>query len=233
VNINGELRTKLITPPASEPVTIGDGGATDILAHAKIFIPNAAEKYYVQGLITAARVQCEIATRRAFLTQTWEQYFDHFPRSGMLPDRHHVQYTHPHNHWFLRLIRPPLLAVNSITYVDMNGNLQTMDPSTYVVDAASEPARISPLFGGIWPVTRITGTPANPHSVVVNYNCGFGANSTAALAAEPKFQQAITAIMMLVGHWYANREPVVAGQGVEIPFHISRLLTALTVEEVG
>lgn len=45
----------------------------------------------------------------------------------------------------------PVLTVRSITYLDMAGARQTVPAADYVVDASSNPARIAPVFGKVWP----------------------------------------------------------------------------------
>jgi len=222
--LGSELTTKLITPPTAEPVTLAEA-----CGHLKIGV--GSDDTYVTGLITAARVYAEMFTRRAFLTQEWEQYFHSFPRAGIFPDRHQLQYSEHAHHWFIRLLRPPLQTVEFIKYVDTGGNVVTLDPSLYVVYTQSEPARISPIFGGFWPPTRITGTAANPFPVTVRHKSGFGDTASAALSAEPKFQVVKTFIMQAIGHWYYNREPVVAGSVSELPHHMKNLLYCLVCDE--
>src|SRR5216683_2965885 len=46
----------------------------------------------------------------------------------------------------------PALQVVSVNYTDMGGNPQVMPASDYTVDLACEPARITPVFGKIWPI---------------------------------------------------------------------------------
>ncbi|ASY56485.1 Gene Transfer Agent (GTA) ORFG06 [Sinorhizobium sp. CCBAU 05631] len=55
-------------------------------------------------------------------------------------------------------------------------------------------------------------------SVQVEFTAGYGANST-------DVPQAIrTAILLMVAHWYNNREASIAGQQSEIPFGASALI---------
>jgi uncharacterized phiE125 gp8 family phage protein len=157
----------------------------------------------ISALITAARVQAEIFTRRALITQTLAQYQDHFPHAGFLPLSPRSLYSH--RHLYIRLFKAPLQSVSSIKYTDQNGVQQTMDPTTYVVDSVSEPARIGLAFGKQWPPIRVV-----PGSVVIQYVAGYGSTP----ASVPKTIQ--QAIMMLVAHWYENRE--VEGDGRQLPY---------------
>lgn len=45
----------------------------------------------------------------------------------------------------------PVLTVRSVTYLDTAGVRQTMAATDYVLDASSNPARIAPGFGKVWP----------------------------------------------------------------------------------
>jgi hypothetical protein len=59
-------------------------------------------------------------------------------------------------YWHSLAIKLPLVAalsVQSITYLDLNGDIQTLSPLTYYTDLSSEPARIVPLPGLYWPYT--------------------------------------------------------------------------------
>lgn len=217
------LATALIAPPTSEPVTLAE-----MKTHLKLPQSFTDDDSYITGLITAARVQCENDTASAFITQEWEQYFDHFPRSGFFPDRFAANYTspHAHHHWFLRILRPPLQTVEFLKYIDTIGTLQTLDPSLYIVDAKSRPARVQPQYGSYWPPTYVV-----PNAVTLRIKCGYADTATQAIAADPRFQLAKTAIMQLGGHWYFNREPVVAGQAGTTPLGYERMLGPINYKE--
>jgi uncharacterized phiE125 gp8 family phage protein len=94
---------KLITPPASEPVTLAEAKS-----HLRVDLND--DDTLINALITAARQMAEEYTRRAFITQTWEATF--------LPLG--VPYRG------IRLSRPPVQQIVSIT---VDG--QTLDPTKY------------------------------------------------------------------------------------------------------
>jgi uncharacterized phiE125 gp8 family phage protein len=203
------LSSKLITGPIEEPVTLDE-----IKTHLRLALAFTDEDSYITGLISAARASSEKFTRSAFLTQTWEQYMDSFPHSG----RDGVAYNRSMDRHCIHLLHPPLQSVTSVQYLDPGGALQTMDPTTYIVDTGSKPGRIHPKIGVPWPPT------ANlPKAVIVRFVAGVADTTAEALAADPGFNMNKVLIMQLVGHWYFNREPVVAGQVVELPLHIKQL----------
>ena len=105
----------------------------------------------LNALIRTARVAAEGYTRRALVTQTWDLKLDRFPC------------------WTIHVPKPTLQSVVSISYVDTDGATQTLDPSTYLVDTSSTPARITPVFGGIWPVTLYQN-----NAVTVRFVAGYG-----------------------------------------------------------
>lgn len=119
--------------------------------------------------IAAARVHAEMITQRQLLTATWKLVLDAFPGmslSGMsgISEGRRI----PRN--AIVLHKNPVQSVASIKYLDMSGVQQTMSPNDYVVDASMEPARITPVFGKIWPI-------ALPQigAVEVTFTAGYGA----------------------------------------------------------
>lgn len=116
--------------------------------------------------------------------------------------------------WPLR-IRPrwmPLISVTSIQYIDESGTLQTWSSDEYDVDAETEPGRIVPAYGYSWPSIR-----GDPNGIVITYVAGY--DSADDVPGEIK-----TAILMLVAHWYANRETSLDTTLSEIPYGAKVLL---------
>ncbi len=100
---------------------------------------------------------------------------------------------------------PPLASVTSVKYPDSAGTQTTLAASEYTVDTAVTPGRLFLKYGHYWPVTIL-----QPHSaVVVRFVAGFGAAS----AVPEDLRQAL---LLLVGHFYENREAVIPQSGVSI-----------------
>ena len=91
----------------------------------------------------------------------------------------------------IELPRGPVNSIASLTYVDDNGDTQTWDSANYLADVSSIPGRITPSYGGSWPSAR-----NQSGSVRVTYSAGY--------STPPRV--AIQAVLLLVGHWYMNRE---------------------------
>lgn len=182
--------------PTLEPITLQE-------AQSHLRQEDPQEVAYINALITAARMHAEAYTQRAFNTQTWRFKLDDFPRCGVFV-----------------LPRPNLIAVSSITYVDTAGTTQTVTASDYIVDTASEPGRVHPAYGVVWPTAR-----CQAGSITITYTAGYGA--TRALVPQPIKQ----AILILVGHWYENRESTISGTIIaKVPDAWEALLSPFRIE---
>jgi len=105
--------------------------------------------------------------------------------------------------------------VNSLKYFDTDGVEQTLTEGTdFLVDNESEPGRITPAPDTGWPATQ-----NRPNAVSVEFVAGFGDAS--------KVPQGIKqAILLMVGHWYENREAVTmqGNNAGELPMAVDSLL---------
>ena len=103
------------------------------------------------------------------------------------------------------LLRPPLVSVDSITYRDPAGDLQTIEPANYRIADGSR----SELYNvdGYWPIAKCVGD-----AVQINYTAG-------AATQRP----ALRAIMLLVGHWYMSREDTTEMRLSNIPHGVDVL----------
>ena len=105
---------------------------------------------------------------------------------------------------------PTLQSVESVKYLDSSGVLQTLSTDDYTVDEVSEPGRIVPVDS--WPTT---GDYIN--AVTVRFIAGYGVAADVPTTIKQ-------AMLLLIGHWYENREAVVVGQ---IPATLPIALDAL------
>jgi uncharacterized phiE125 gp8 family phage protein len=170
--------------PTEEPLDLDEAkGQCGLLG-------NIAHDTLLQGLITAARIYCERATGKAFITQTLKLTRDCFPD-------YREEYV-------LRLPRPPLQSLTpdadhltlGIEYDDTQGVTQTLAASEYVIDTACEPGRVGLVLGAVWPLT------IDQLGVVrVTYLAGYGARADVP-------QTIKQAMLLLIGHWFENREAV-------------------------
>jgi uncharacterized phiE125 gp8 family phage protein len=187
----------LVSAPASEPLTL-----QEVKVHLKVGPSDGSGTHpddaLITGLIVAARQFAETETRRSLITQTWKLTLDGFP-AGCSDTPWGREFSIPDA--AILLEKGPITAISSITYVDMASQQQTMPSSDYIADLTGELARITPVFGKVWP-------PTLPQiaSAAVTFTAGYG-NA----AAVP---DGIKAWMKLrIGALYENR-----AEGSEVLF---------------
>lgn len=180
------------TAAATEPVTLTEArlhvhkdGTTD-------------EDTYITSLIPVARQWAEVFTGRRFITTTLEMRLDKFPASSST---------------IIELPGPPLIVVNSIKYIDDDGDTQTWSSSSWTSDVKGEPGRVMPAFGESYPDTRDVF-----NAVTIDYDAGYGAAGVVPKAIKH-------AILFVIGHLFENREEVVVGvTAMKVPQTAERLL---------
>ena len=158
----------------------------------------SAEDDLLNSLITAARQYCETFQRRAYITQTWELWLDAFPSQDCI-----------------KTPLPPLQSA-TIKYYDINDTEATFTSSDYFVDTKSEPGWLGLNTGCIWPTTTLR--PAN--GVCIEFVAGYGDTAS---TVPKRIRQAI---LLLISHWYENREPVSTSGAMpkEMPMSVESLL---------
>jgi uncharacterized phiE125 gp8 family phage protein len=213
------LNLKLITPPVVEPVSLA-------LAKQHCRIDFTDDDTLIPIYITGARQAAEKYTRRAFFNQTWQLSLDHFPVfncSATLPTRNRQDWPFYSSYWdgiTIRLPRPTCVSVASITYVDLTGTEQTLDPSSYYVDTSSEPARIVPVPGTYWPYTQAY----LPGSVKVTFVAGSYGDGVEVNNCP---NTVVMATLLMIGTMYENREDASIGNGITVttlPLGVKALL---------
>lgn len=193
----------LQTAPATEPVS-----SAEAKAHCKIEVTE--DDTLVASLITAARQHVESYTRLALVTQTWDLSLDfEWPIETVRGVRQR------------RIVLPkqPVQSVTSITYYDVNGDSQTLAADQYVlakIDTGDWV--IDQAYGVTWPTLR-----DRLGAVVVRVVAGYGNASAVPQALKQ-------AMLLLIGHWYEQRETVnVVNITSEIPFTTKALLAPYRV----
>lgn len=176
-------------PPAEEPVSVDE-------AKAHVRYTGTAEDTAIGIQLVAAREQCELEARRAFVTQTLELRLWSWPVAGaqLLP-------------------RPPLQEVLAVEYTTADGELHTLPAADYVV-YRTEPGRLMLTPAASWPGAALMPGP----SIVVRFVAGYGD----AADVPVRYKQAV---LLLFGTWFANREHVTIGTVArELPDAVRSLL---------
>lgn len=177
-------------------------GLADVKKHLRIMDDFNDDDLYLMGLVAAARVMTENRTRRTFVATKWRADFDRWDACGC---RGHA------------LPYPPALVTGdkmpSVGYVDENGVNTPTPPGTVTINTNCFPGE------------------ASLHEAIESACCGSeGWIEWWAGVEDPRDvpQQAKVAIMMLVAHWYANREAVsMDGNGATIPIAYDSLCASL------
>ncbi|VAX28193.1 hypothetical protein MNBD_NITROSPINAE05-808, partial [hydrothermal vent metagenome] len=128
---------QLKTPPASEPVTLGE-------AKSYLRISDADDDAFITALITAIRERFESFALRSVITQTWTLWLDGFPAANKKGAPGDGNFELPVSHFdavkrVLEIPRPRLLSVAFIKTYDTENSATVFASSNYFVDTASSP----------------------------------------------------------------------------------------------
>lgn len=166
-------------------------------AHCRIF--GTDDDGLISGYIIAARTKIERSYNLALMTQTWDMTLPGWPDTC--------------GHFLLGL--SPVQSVTSVKYYDTSNVQQTLPAATYDFDGAQEPARLTLSFNYTWPITFNRLAP-----VAIRFVAGYGDQPGA--VPEP----IRLAILLMVGHFYENREAVLVGQtAADLPLGVDALLS--------
>lgn len=142
---------------------------------------NTDEEDHIADLCAAAHRRIERELGYPILRQTLQTHLTGFPRGAI---------------W---LGGGDTAAVVSITYIDANGDPQTLAPSGYRLNAVGRIAEVYRAPNTTWPRVQ-----CQPGAVVIEWTAGW-------LSPTDVPEDLIHAMKLLVGHWDSNREAVVVG----------------------
>lgn len=185
---------KLVTPPAAPVVSLPD-------AKSHLRVLHDDDDAYIEGLIAAAEGLLDGADGwlgRALSEQTWELSLDRFPCSDVhgRAGRVHIPLA-------------PLLSVETVAYLGSDGASGSIGSYRAFGIGSTQPGYLMPAVGSSWPSTL-----CEPEAVTITFKAGY-----ADLPVGIKH-----AILLMIGHWYENREDVGDGKLVEIPLGSKALL---------
>jgi uncharacterized phiE125 gp8 family phage protein len=183
------------------PPTIEPVTLSEAKAHCRVDIGD--DDALIAALIVRAREYCEGVDWCAYMTQTIELWLEDWPRDDEI-----------------ELPRPPLQSVTSIEYYDVHDVKYTLATSVYAVDVVSVPGLVHLKYLQTWPITLLR----DYNAICITYVAGW---DTAAYMPQVIKQ----AILLLVGHWYENREATIVGAvSRPIDFAVSALLSLNSVK---
>ncbi|HEV8445450.1 MAG TPA: hypothetical protein VGQ44_01475 [Gemmatimonadaceae bacterium] len=198
----------VITPPVGEPLTLDEAKA-----HVKVDGPESDAE--LTRWISAARLDVEVYTSRACLTQNVDVTLSRFP-------------------WARRAIEipiAPLQRVTGIDYLNASGDIIDLDPTLYAFDAPqgpyAAPGRVMLAYGQYaWPYP-----PAMEvlNGVTIHCVVGYGDTGVAVPAA------LTAAMLLLIANWWLNREAgaIIRGSADVLPYGVDRLLQPFRQETLA
>ena len=135
------------------------------------------------------------ALGHAMISQKWGQWVSSTPPQSV------------------KLILGPVIQVNAVKYYDTDGDLQTDTLSNYQITGTSFASYVEPAEGFDWPVTQ-----ERADAIRIEYTIGYG-EATTDIPDTLRH-----ALMLLVGHWYDNRENTAMDELSNIPYGFDMLV---------
>lgn len=206
--------------------------ATDLVvsverAKARLFIETDEFDEDLASLSAAAEAALETQANIILATSSWEYRADYW-----------AQFWPDHSRWTLergfspggsalKIPAGPIRDVTGIIYLDESNQEQTISDDFWTWQKTPEGADV--LFNADYSLPVIS---SRPQAVRVQFDAGYNAvpaqdGDDPDLVLPP---QAEVAILFLVGHWHANREPVNIGNlTTSLPFTFEMLSQQLRV----
>lgn len=169
--------------PTTYPISLDEAKE-----HLRITLTD--EDDYITSLIEAATQWCEAYENRVYVPRNVAECFNDFSD--------------------LTLRDNPVQSISSITYIDDNGDSQTLSTDVYGLDDASCPAYVYLKYGQSWPTVY-----NRPNAVTVNYTAGYSDISGRVKAA----------VQLMLAHLYEHREASSEVNLNNIPLGVKSLLS--------
>lgn len=186
----------MLKPVCTVAPTAYPVSVTEAMEHCRI--DTTDENALLQALIEAAVAHVDGYSGilgRALMTQTWQQSYPGFTAWLSLPVGN-------------------LISINTITYYDSDNVQQTLSSTIYRGLNDSVGPYVAEKPDQSWPSAY-----TREDAVTVTWTAGYGATPASVPAAIRR------ALLLIVGHLYENREPVVIGAPVAtLPMAVDALL---------
>jgi uncharacterized phiE125 gp8 family phage protein len=165
-------------------------------AKAQMRVDGSDDDTIIQRLIDAAVAFVDVqgVLGRAMITQTWAEWIAPNPSTVLLSIG-------------------PVQSVSSIKYYDIDGVLQTATLADFNVFGTPNRITITPKTSKAWPITQ-----TRDDAIKIEYVVGYGSTS----ASVP--QTVRHALLMLVAHWYENRETTQEKQMQDLPYGFMEMM---------
>ena len=134
--------TNIYTHPVDNLISL-----TAAKLHLKV--ENTTDDELIKSMIAAACDWCKLYEGQTYMMTSYKKHLDDFKS---------VTY----------LKFPPVISIDSITYIDTAGATQTLASSVYTLDSDSMPARLYLAYGQSWPSIRDV-----PKAITITYTAGY------------------------------------------------------------
>ena len=165
-------------------------------AKAQMRVEGNDDDTIIERLVNAAVAFVDVqgVLGRAMITQTWGEWLAPNPSTVMLS-------------------LGPVQSVSAIKYYDIDGVLQTATLADFNVFGTPNRITITPKTSKAWPITQ-----TRDDAIKIEYVVGYGSTS----ASVP--QTVRHALLMLVAHWYENRETTQEKQMQDLPYGFMEMM---------
>ena len=176
-------RIERLTAPILEPLTLAE-----VKEHCRVDTSN--DDAFLQRAIKSARevIEGPHGAGIVMIASQWQMRLD-----CLMPE--------------IWIPTGPVISIDTVSYVDEAGALQTLAAEGYQWRKGSFEARIQPAYGRSWPTVRRVFD-----SVRVTFTAGYAGTDDDRPSFDLVPSPLMTAMLMLIGHWYGNRETVVIGK---------------------
>lgn len=165
-------------------------------AKAQMRVEHNDDDALIERLIDVAISYTDVtgALGKAMITQKWGQWIAPNPST-------------------VKLLLGPVQGVTAVRYYDTDGVLQDDNYLNYQIFGTAQATTIEPKTGFNWPTTQ-----DRPDAIKIEYEIGYG-DTAADVPAVIKH-----AMLVLVAHWYENRENSQMDRLENIPFGYEAML---------
>jgi len=152
-------------------------------AKAHLRVEHSDDDVLIDNLIKTAIAFVDVkgALGKAMISQTWREWYAPNPTQIVVS-------------------LGPVQSVSAIKYYDANNTLQTDTLSNYLVLGTSTRTTVKPKSGYNWPTSFV-----RDDAIAIEYVIGYGSSQTDVPATIKQ------ALLMLVSHYYENRENELIG----------------------
>jgi len=246
-----------VSPPDEEPITIEEAIAFLKLPSTTPDASSPTAAPLLATLISAARRYIESLSGWTLASRDFVQYEDGFfpyfvfQTESIFGPIASYPYSYPYPYANVtsagkRLMRGPVTDVSKITYLAPDGTPVDLTPEKdFVVDLANNPGRVGPFAGKVWPnslygintvqIFFTAGYHADPNATMdktfqTNTPPNAIANYKATIGIPYEFKMAI---LLMLSHYYFNRDAVVAGTATDVPHGVTAILQSCRMLDFG